>query len=48
LSRLDFIHFTHRHSQISQLQIQVKINSQDYSNPIPNDFKHKCESGIIQ
>jgi len=26
-------------SQTSQFHIQVKINSQDYSNPIPSDFE---------
>jgi len=27
------------HSQTSQFHIQVKINLQDYSNTIPNDFE---------
>jgi len=27
------------HSQTSQFHIQVKINSQDYSNPVPRDFE---------
>jgi len=39
LSRLDFIHFILMHSQTSQCQFHVKINSQEYSNPIPSDFE---------
>jgi len=39
LSRLDFIPFILMHSQTSQFHIQVKINSQDYSNPIPSNFE---------
>jgi len=39
LSRLDFIHFILMHSQTSQFHIHVKINSQEYSNPIPGDFE---------
>ena len=39
MSRLDFIHFILIHSQTSQFQFHVKINSQEYSNPIPNDFE---------
>jgi len=39
LSRLDFIHFILMHSQTSQFQFHVKINSQEYSNPIPRDFE---------
>jgi len=27
------------HSQTSQFQFHVKINSQEYSNPIPSDFE---------
>jgi len=38
-SRLDFIHFILMHSQISQFQFHIKINSQEYSNHIPNDFE---------
>jgi len=39
LPRLDFIHFILMHSQTSQFQFHVKINSQEYSNPIPSDFE---------
>jgi len=39
LLRLDFIHFILMHSQTSQFQFVVKINSQEYSNSIPNDFE---------
>jgi len=39
LSRLDFIHFIHMHSQTSQFQFHAKINSQKYSNPIPRNFE---------
>jgi len=38
LSILDFIHIILLHSQTSQFQFHVKINSQEYSNPIPSDF----------
>jgi len=37
LLRLDFIHFIPMHSQTSQFQFHVKINSQEYSNPISSD-----------
>jgi len=39
LSRLYFIHFILMHSQTSQFQFHVKINSLEYSNPIPSDFE---------
>jgi len=39
ISRLDFIHFIRMHSQTCQLYFHVKINSQEYSNPIPSDFE---------
>jgi len=37
-SRLGF-HFILIDSQTSEFHIQVKINSQDYSNHIPSDFE---------
>jgi len=39
LSRVDFIHFLFMHWQTSHFHIQVKMNSQIYSNPIPSDFE---------
>jgi len=39
LSILDFIHFILMHSQTSQFQFHVKINSQEYSNPILSDYE---------
>jgi len=47
LSRLDCIHFILMHSQTSQFQFQVKINSQEYSNPIPSDFESMITHHVL-
>jgi len=44
LSKLDFILM---HSQTSQFQFQVKINSKEYSNHIPSDFKSMITHQVL-
>jgi len=47
LSRLYFIHFILMHSQTSQFQFHVKINSREYLNPIPSDFESMITHQVL-